>query len=122
MVIYAVFQYKMMFKKILFITLGCTILIMINILLIYTKGYSLSDSNSTELFENFSSKFVNLFEKVVIILKGAVLNIARIAYSLVGMVGVLLYFSRLNKRLGLDLIKGALILALISEIIFPFLL
>jgi hypothetical protein len=115
MVIYAVFQYKMMFKKILFITLGCTILI-------YTKGYSLSDSNSTELFENLSSKFVNLFEKVVIILKGAVLNIARIAYSLVGMVGVLLYFSRLNKRLGLDLIKGALILALISEIIFPFLL
>lgn len=83
----------------------------------------MSDSNSTEgLFEDLSSKFVNLFEKIVTVLKGAILNISRIAYSLVAMVGVLLYFSRLNKRLGLDLIKGAIILALISEIIFPFLL
>ncbi|MGB9724809.1 MAG: hypothetical protein ACPLW4_00435 [Nitrososphaeria archaeon] len=112
----------MMFKNIFLIVLGCTTLVVINIFLVYAKGYSLSDSNSTELFENLSSKFVNLLEKVIIILKSAVLNISRIAYSLVGMVGVLLYFSRLNKRLGLDLIKGALILALISEIIFPFLL
>lgn len=110
-----------MFKKTIFIPIVATILLS-NIFCDYVRGYDSLDSNSTEdLFENLSSRFVNLFEKIVIILKGAILNISRIAYSLVAMVGVLIYFSRLNKRLGLDLIKGALILALISEIIFPFL-
>ncbi len=110
-----------MFKKIIFAIISIVVLFS-NIYCINVRGYTLLDSNSTEdLFENLSSKFVNLFEKIVMILKGAILNISRIAYSLVAMVGVLIYFSRLNKRLGLDLIKGALILALLSEIIFPFL-
>lgn len=111
-----------MFKKIIFMIISILILLSSNILSIHAGEYALLNSNSTEdLFENLSSKFVNLFEKIVMILKGVILNISRIAYSLVAMVGVLIYFSRLNKRLGLDLIKGAIILALISEIIFPFL-
>ncbi|MEM0052937.1 MAG: hypothetical protein QXL89_01965 [Nitrososphaeria archaeon] len=110
-----------MFKKIIFAIISILILSS-NILCAHAREYASLNSNSTEdLFENLSSKFVNLFEKIVMILKGAILNISRIAYSLVAMVGVLIYFSRLNKRLGLDLIKGAILLALISEIIFPFL-
>ncbi|MEM1985993.1 MAG: hypothetical protein QXG36_00580 [Nitrososphaeria archaeon] len=110
-----------MFKKIIFVIINI-LLLSSNIPYVYTRENALLNANSTEdLFENLSSKFVNLFEKIVMILKGAILNISRIAYSLVAMVGVLIYFSRLNKRLGLDLIKGAIILALISEIIFPFL-
>lgn len=99
-----------MFKKLIFVIISIVVLLL-NIYCINVRECTLLDSNSTEdLFENLSSKFVNLFEKIVMILKGAILNISRIAYSLFAMVGVLIYFSRLNKRLGLDLIKGALTL------------
>jgi hypothetical protein len=37
------------------------------------------------------------------------------------MIGVLLYFSRSNKRIGIELIKGAIILLVIVEVIFSFL-
>jgi hypothetical protein len=37
------------------------------------------------------------------------------------MIGALLFFSRLNKRIVIDLIKGAIIMAVITEVIFPFL-
>jgi len=83
----------------------------------------LNDQNRTaeDAFEDLANRFLALVEKIISIVKVIVSQISRIAYTLVGMVGVLLYFSRFNKRIGMDLIKGAIILAIIVEVIFPFL-
>ena len=50
---------------------------------------------------------------------GAVINITRVAYITVLILGVFLYFTRLNRRLGRDLIAGGIILAILSEYVFP---
>jgi len=90
--------------------------------IIVNNFYATSNSTSIEgSFEDLAGKFVKLAERLLTIFRAVVAQIARIAYTLVGMIGVLLYFSRLNKRIGIDLIKGAIILAVIAEIIFPFL-
>jgi len=83
----------------------------------------LNDQNRTaeDAFEDLANRFLALVEKIISIVKVIVSQISRIAYTLVGMVGVLLYFSRFNKRIGMDLMKGAIILAIIVEVIFPFL-
>ncbi|MGQ9782041.1 MAG: hypothetical protein ACUVQ8_07340 [Nitrososphaeria archaeon] len=84
---------------------------------------SLNNQNGTaeDAFEDLANRFLALAEKIISIVKVIVAQISRIAYTLVGMVGVLLYFSRFNKRIGIDLIKGAVILAVIVEVVFPFL-
>ncbi len=75
-----------------------------------------------DAFEDLGDKFVQIVERVVSIIKSVVAQVARISYVTVGMVGTLLYYSRLNKKIGIDLIKGAIILAVIAEVIFPFLI
>jgi len=90
-----------------------------------TIAYNLLGSQngtSEGYFEDLANRFVSLAEKMISIIKVVVAQVSRIAYTLVGMVGVLLYFSRLNKRMGIDLIKGAIILAIIVEVVFPFLI
>jgi len=41
------------------------------------------------------------------------------AYVSLLMIGLLLYFTHLERRLGKDLIKGGVALAIISEFVFP---
>ena len=48
-----------------------------------------------------------------------VIQIARLAYVSVLLLGVLLYFTRVERRLGKDLIKGGVVLAVLSEFDFP---
>lgn len=48
-----------------------------------------------------------------------VITLARMAYVSLLMIGLLLYFTHIERRLGKDLIKGGVALAVISEFIFP---
>jgi hypothetical protein len=48
-----------------------------------------------------------------------VVDLARLAYVAVLMVGVLPYLTQGEKRLGKDLIKGGVALAILSEFVFP---
>jgi|GEM_PF-5957123 len=75
-----------------------------------------------DTFEDLGEKFVQIVERMLSIIKAVVAQVARISYATVGMVGVLLYYSRVNKKIGMDLIKGAIILAVIAEVVFPFLI
>lgn len=48
-----------------------------------------------------------------------VVDLARMAYVSLLMVGLLLYFTHIERRLGKDLIKGGVALAVLSEFVFP---
>ncbi len=49
-------------------------------------------------------------------------DVTRVAYITVFILGVLLYFTRLHKRLGRELITGGVVLAVLSEFVFPLIL
>ena len=49
------------------------------------------------------------------------LDITRVAYVTLLMLGILLYFTHVATRLGKDLIKGGVALAIIVEFVFPWL-
>jgi len=48
-----------------------------------------------------------------------VIDLSRIAYVTLLMLGLLLYYTHIERRLGKDLIKGGLALAIMSEFVFP---
>jgi hypothetical protein len=50
---------------------------------------------------------------------GAVLDISRLAYITVLLLGIFLYSNRLSRRLGKDLMVGGVLLAILSEFVFP---
>ena len=50
---------------------------------------------------------------------GSVMDIARAAYVTCLLVGTLLYFTHLSKRLGKDLIYGGVALVLLTEYLVP---
>lgn len=48
-----------------------------------------------------------------------VVEVARLTYISILMIGLLLYFTHVERRLGKDLVKGGVILAVLSEFVFP---
>lgn len=47
------------------------------------------------------------------------IQVTRLAYVSILLIGILLYFSHVERRLGKDLIKGGVVLAVLSEFVFP---
>ena len=56
---------------------------------------------------------------VISTINTTVVDVARLAYVSILLIGLLLYFTHLERRLGKDLIKGGVVLAVLSEFIFP---
>jgi hypothetical protein len=77
----------------------------------------LLDLGST--IQQLAQQFTNLMTVVLTTIDSTVIVIARLAYVTVLLLGVLLYFTHLERRLGKDLIKGGVILAVLSEFLFP---
>ena len=71
------------------------------------------------VIQQWAQQFAEIMSQVLATVDTTVVEIARAAYVTVLLVGVLLYFSHLEKRLGKDLIKGGVVLALLSELVFP---
>ncbi|MBI3841281.1 MAG: hypothetical protein HY297_04955 [Thaumarchaeota archaeon] len=71
------------------------------------------------LVHQMAQQFISTMSVVLATVDSAVVEIARVAYVTVLLVGVLLYFTHLEKRLGKDLIKGGVVLAVLSEFVFP---
>lgn len=68
-----------------------------------------------QLAQQFASMMNSLLSTVDI----TVVEVSRAAYVSVILVGVLLYFTHAERRLGKDMIKGGIILAILSEFVFP---
>lgn len=74
-----------------------------------------ADNLIQQLAHQFSSTVTVLLTTV----DSTVVDLTRIAYVSLLMVGLLLYYTHVERRLGKDLIKGGVALAVISEFIFP---
>jgi len=69
--------------------------------------------------QQFASQFATGTAAVLTSVNTAVVDIARVAYVTCLLVGVLLYFTHLGRRLGKDLIMGGVLLVVITEYVIP---
>ncbi len=66
-----------------------------------------------------AQEFTSFMTTVLGTIDSTVIVLARLAYISVLLMGVLLYYTHLERRLGRDLIKGGIVLAILSEFVFP---
>ena len=69
--------------------------------------------------QQFAGQFATETAAVLTSIDSAVIDIVRVAYLTCLLVGVLLYFSHLGRRLGKDLIMGGVVLFVMAEFIIP---
>jgi hypothetical protein len=69
--------------------------------------------------QQMAQQFVAAMTALLTTINSTVIEISRLAYISVLLVGLLLWATHLDKRLGKDLIKGGVILAVLAEFIFP---
>jgi hypothetical protein len=71
------------------------------------------------LIQQLAQQFASTMSVVLTTVDSTVIDLARMAYVSLLMIGLLLYYTHVERRLGKDLIKGGVALAVISEFIFP---
>ena len=74
---------------------------------------------SENLVQQFAQQFTSAVTVLLATIDSTVIDITRVAYVSLLMLGLLLYFTHIERRLGKDLIKGGVALAVLSEFIFP---
>jgi hypothetical protein len=71
------------------------------------------------IIQQMARQFVTVMTTFLTTINSTVIEVSRLAYISVLLIGLLLYSTHLDKRLGKDLIKGGVILAVLSEFVFP---
>jgi glycerol uptake facilitator-like aquaporin len=71
--------------------------------------------------QQFAQQFTSTATFLLTTVDAAVTDISRVAYVTILMVGALLYFTHASIRLGKDLMKGGILLAIVVEFVFPWL-
>lgn len=71
------------------------------------------------LIQQFAQQFTSAVTLLLATVDSTVMDVSRVAYVSLVMVGLLLYYTHIERRLGKDLIKGGVVLALLSEFVFP---
>lgn len=71
------------------------------------------------LIQQLAQQFASTMTVLLTTVDSTVIGLTRIAYVSLLMIGLLLYYTHVERRLGKDLIKGGVALALISEFVFP---
>jgi hypothetical protein len=71
------------------------------------------------IVQQLAQQFMSIMSSALTTIDSTVVDLARIAYASVLMIGLLLYFTHVERRLGKDLIKGGVALAILSEFVFP---
>lgn len=74
------------------------------------------------MIQQFAQQFSSTTTFLLSTVDAAVMDITRVAYVTILMVGALLYFTHASMRLGKDLMKGGVFLAVIVEFVFPWLI
>ncbi|HZW85017.1 MAG TPA: hypothetical protein VFE91_03835 [Nitrososphaerales archaeon] len=69
--------------------------------------------------QQLAQQFSSLMSVVLSTVDSTVIQVTRLAYVSILLIGILLYFSHVERRLGKDLIKGGVVLAVLSEFVFP---
>ena len=71
------------------------------------------------LIQQFAQQFTSAVTALLATVDSTVVDVSRVAYVSLVMVGLLLYYTYVERRLGKDLIKGRVALATLSEFVFP---
>jgi len=71
------------------------------------------------LVQQLAQQFTSMVTVILTTIDSTVIDLSRIAYVTLLMLGLLLYYTHIERRLGKDLIKGGVALAIISEFVFP---
>jgi hypothetical protein len=69
--------------------------------------------------QQLANEFSAMAGQLLSAINAAVVDITRLAYITVLILGLFLYFTRLHRRLGRELITGGIVLAVLSEFVFP---
>jgi hypothetical protein len=72
------------------------------------------------IIQQLAQQFASVMASLLSTVDNTIVVVARLAYVTVLLLGILLYFTHAERRLGKDLIKGGVILAVLSEFVFPF--
>jgi hypothetical protein len=73
------------------------------------------------VIENLAQQFTSVASTLLTSVNSVVIDVSRLAYISVLLIGIFLYFTHVDTRHGKDLIKGGVILAVLSEFVFPWL-
>ena len=73
------------------------------------------------LIQQLAQQFTSAVTVLLATVDSTVIDVSRVAYVSLLMLGILLYYTHVERRLGKDLIKGGVALAIISEFVFPML-
>ena len=71
------------------------------------------------LIQQLAQQFTADVTLLLATIDSTVIDVSRVAYVSLLMIGLLLYYTHIERRLGKDLIKGGVALAIISEFVFP---
>jgi len=71
------------------------------------------------LVQQFAQQFTSAVTALLATVDSTVVDVSRAAYVSLVMIGLVLYYTHIERRLGKDLIKGGVALAIISEFVFP---
>jgi hypothetical protein len=71
------------------------------------------------VIQQFAQQFTSMATLALTTVDSAVIVVARLAYASILMIGLVLYYTHVERRLGKDLIKGGILLAVLSEFVFP---
>ena len=74
------------------------------------------------MIQQFAQQFTSTMTFLLMTVDSTVVDLARVAYVTLLLVGILLYYTHAAQRLGRDLIKGGVALAVIAEFVYPWLL
>jgi len=80
---------------------------------------TLSPPDFGSVVQQHASVFSSVVSQLLLAIGGTIINVTRVAYITVFLVGVFVYFIMVNRRLGRELIVGGMALAILSELVFP---
>lgn len=70
------------------------------------------------MVHQLAQQFTSLMTTVLATVDSTVIDLTKLACVSVLLVRILLYFTRIERRLGKDLVKGGVVLAVLSEFVF----
>ena len=71
------------------------------------------------LIQQFEQQLMSSVSALLATVDSTVVDASRVAYVSLVMICLLLYYTLIERRLGKNLIKGGIALAIISEFVFP---
>ena len=73
------------------------------------------------VIQSLAQQFTSVASLLLTTINSVVMDISGLASISVILIGILLYFTHAERRYGKDLIKGGIILMVLSEFVFPWL-